>query len=340
MQAPRFWDNSPDRPGWQAAALAPLAALYAAGTARRLARVTGFRPAVPVVCVGNLNAGGTGKTPTVIALAERCIAAGRIPQVVSRGHGGRIVGPVQVDPARHSAADVGDEPLLLSAFAPVWVARDRAEGARAAEAAGAGVILLDDGFQNPSVAKDLSIVVVDAATGFGNGHVIPAGPLREPVETGLTRADIVLSIGDAAAQETFRIQWGHRIACPILTASLEPLQTGMDWAGLRTLAFAGIGRPSKFFRTLRDLGADIVRAVPLGDHQPLTTALLTRMETEARMLGAQLVTTEKDAVRLPASFRQKVLTLPVRLRFDDPGVVDAALAQLPSFSSRMAEKSS
>ena len=328
MHPPAFWSNPPDRPGWAARALAPLAAVYAAATACRLAAGVVHRPGIPVVCVGNLTVGGTGKTPTAIALVERLSAAGRRPQVVSRGYGGRLAGPVRVDPSRHAAADVGDEPLLLAAFAPVWVARDRAAGARAAEADGADVLLLDDGFQNPAVAKDLSLVIVDAEIGFGNARVMPAGPLREPVQTGLSRADAVVSIGDAAAQGAFGSTWGTAIPCETLAARIEPLQSGMDWTGFRAFAFAGIGRPEKMFRTLRDLGAEVVRGVPLGDHQPLTPALMTRMETEARALGAQLVTTEKDAVRLPDSFRGRVLTLPVRLRFGDPLAVDTMLSRL------------
>ena len=325
MKEPGFWYKKGDIRGHL---LAPLGRLYALATAHRLKRPHHEKLDIPVLCVGNINAGGTGKTPTVIALAQRLRDLGHVPHVVSRGHGGTLPGPVNVDPAKHRADQVGDEPLLISAFCEIWVSKDRAAGGRAAAKAGATIVILDDGFQNPALHQDFKIVVVDALRGFGNGYCIPAGPLREPVAIGLDRADAVVSIGDLPAQKSFEPDLPADL--PRLQAMLRPLETGMNWHGGSYVAFAGIGQPEKFFETLRKLGAKLIHTEALGDHKPLSPALLSRLEHDAKVQGAQLVTTEKDAARLPPNWRGNILTLPVRLEFFDDDTLTKLLANFPA----------
>ena len=325
IRTPQFWHQPP---GLMAYGLWPLGRLYGAATAWRQSRaLEAAHPPCPVICIGNINAGGTGKTPAVIALAEHLKERGRRVVALSRGYGGTVAVPTLVDPKTHGAAEVGDEPLLISAFCPVVVVRKRVAGLALALAQKPDVILMDDGFQDPSVRKDFSIVVVDAHLGFGNGFCVPAGPLREPLAKGLARADLCLSIGEAAAQRRFAAL-GPDHAHLRVEGEIKPLLTGMPWLGLPVFAFAGIAHPKKFFATLRDLGANVLGCEALSDHEPLSLPLMKRLAAKARSLNAQLVCTEKDAARLPAQYQRDVLALPVRLEIQDWSKIDEKLINL------------
>lgn len=328
MRAPAFWWRPPGAPGWQARLLAPAAALWAAGAAWRRRRARAARNPVPVICVGNLTAGGGGKTPMVAALARRLAAEGQAMHLLAHGYGGRPGEPRRVDLARDSFREVGDEALVLAALAPTWVARDRAAGIAAAAAAGAGVVVMDDGFQDPAVTPDLAILMVDAALAFGNGRLIPAGPLREPVAAGLARADLTVLVGTGPEQAAARRLWPP--LGEALPARLVPVETGLRLAGEPVVAFAGIARPERFFATLRAVGAEVLAAVPFPDHHPYRPAILRRLLARARGAGAMLVTTEKDAARLPPAFRREVVVLQVRLEPDDWGPIDGLLSRLPT----------
>ena len=325
IRTPQFWHQPP---GLMAYGLWPLGRLYGAAMAWRQSRaLEAAHPPCPVICIGNINAGGTGKTPAVIALAEHLKERGRRVVALSRGYGGTVAVPTLVDPKTHGAAEVGDEPLLISAFCPVVVVRKRVAGLALALAQKPDVILMDDGFQDPSVRKDFSIVVVDAHLGFGNGFCVPAGPLREPLAKGLARADLCLSIGEAAAQRRFAAL-GPDHAHLRVEGEIKPLLTGMPWLGLPVFAFAGIAHPEKFFTTLRDLGANILGCEALSDHEPLSLPLMKRLAAKARALNAQMVCTEKDAARLPAQYQRDVLALPVRLELKDWSKIDEKLINL------------
>ncbi len=311
MRAPEFWNCNDPLSRFAAALLAPVGSLYGATVAWKAKNDVPWRAPVPVVCIGNLTAGGTGKTPIAIAVANALNALGRRPFFLSRGYGGTAHGPLLVVP-EHSAAEVGDEPLLLAAAAPAIVSRDRPEGARLAVERGADVIVMDDGHQNFSLAKNLSIVVVDAAEGFGNGRILPAGPLRETVRGGLARADAVILMGDGSPPL-------DGFTGMVLRARLEPAD-GPSLKGERVVAFAGIGRPEKFFRSLRDLGADIAAEVPFGDHHVYTADEIAGLKAKARGENALLVTTEKDHVRLGAAEREGIAVLRVKTVLDTAGL--------------------
>lgn len=313
MKAPAFWyEASGSR---TASLLGPIAALY--DLAGRLTRAC-KRPQTSqakVICVGNLVTGGAGKTPVSLALATLLGDTGTA--FLTRGYGGHETGPLRVDTNTHTAQDVGDEALLLARVAPTWVARNRPDGAHAAATSGARTIIMDDGFQNPSLHKDISLVVVDGATGFGNGRVMPAGPLRETVPHGLARADAIVIVGNdtdgVAARLTNPI--------PVFQGQLVAGPESISLARRRVLAFAGIGRPQKFFDTLRDMGCEIVNTREFADHQPYTPEQIMKLCEDAAALDAVPVTTEKDLVRLPPEARAMVTSVPVTLQWTDPDAV-------------------
>ena len=317
MRTPEFWGPGA-RGGVPASLLAPLAWGYdMAGQVSR-AFVTSQRVGVPVICVGNVVAGGAGKTPTALALAKLMQDWGVAPHFLTRGYGGTARGPLRIDPKRHNARTVGDEPLLLARKAPTWLSRNRPAGARAAIADGAEAIIMDDGLQNPSLVKDVSLIVVDGGFGFGNGRLIPAGPLREPVSRGLARADAIVLVD---ADEAGVCATLEATSMPVLRAELTPALRALKLRERAVVAFAGIGRPVKFFRTLETIGCKIVRRIAFADHRRYTPDEIMTLVEYAGAHGAIAVTTEKDWVRLPEEAKPMVQSVAITLEWQDPEAV-------------------
>ncbi|MGE4147219.1 MAG: tetraacyldisaccharide 4'-kinase [Hyphomicrobiaceae bacterium] len=320
-----------EQPGSMARALAPVAALWGLAARRRLASAPRYRPKVPVLCAGNFTAGGTGKTPLALHLGHLLHEAGERPGFLSRGYGGTLRGPVRVDPERHGTAEVGDEPLLLAAAAMAVVARDRAAGAVDLEQRGASVIVMDDGLQNPQIAKDLTFAVVDGERGIGNGEVMPAGPLRAPLASQLAITDAIVIMQGSSPQAPFVGDLRSRFPGPVLEGTLAPAEDTAWLAGVPVVAYAGIGRPAKLFASLDELGARLVERVSFPDHHRFSEADARRLLALASRHDAMLVTTAKDRIRLAgaqgvlAELRESSRVLPVRLTLK-PGDDERLLA--------------
>jgi tetraacyldisaccharide 4'-kinase len=317
MREPPFWWREA---GASARLLAPFAGVYGAIAAERMRRA-GMRAAVPVICIGNLTVGGGGKTPTAIAVARLLLRAGLRPVFLSRGYGGALAGPVRVR-ANARAVEVGDEPLLLARIAPTIVARDRLAGAALAVRESADVIVMDDGLQNPALVKDVALVALDGRRGVGNRGVIPAGPLRAPLAAQLDCAHAVLLVGEAGESAQEILREAQRRGLPVFTGRLEPATAAAEWAGRRVLAFAGIADPGKFFTTLTDGGVAVAAQYAFPDHHRYSAADATRLRARAERDGLQLVTTEKDAVRLQgdpavAELAAHAKSFPVALMIDE-----------------------
>lgn len=309
MRAPAFWNQR----GVLAWMLLPVSWLYTAVAVWRSGKPPRYKAGIPVVCIGNVVAGGAGKTPLAMALGRLLQQRGLTVHFLSRGYGGSLPGPVQVQPGKHTAAEVGDEPLLLAEVAPCWVAKSRVAGAQAAEAAGAQVILMDDGFQNPALHKDISLLVLDGGYGIGNGYCLPAGPLREPLAVAAGRCQAVVLVDEKKGEHRDRVQSKLPQSLPVLMAFIRPEMPAWCVNTPRVVAFAGIGRPKKFFDSLRALPLSLVATRSFPDHHAYREAEIRALQSEAAAQGALLVTTRKDWVRLPEPLRVGIEVLDVTL---------------------------
>ncbi|MAH83192.1 MAG: tetraacyldisaccharide 4'-kinase [Rhodospirillaceae bacterium TMED8] len=331
MKAPEFWKSGSS--SMLPSVLAPLSLLYQLGAnLYRSNTIPGLKTSAPVICIGNITAGGTGKTPVAIDLGKRIKKIGAKPHFLTRGYGGKTIGPLRVEKC-HKAAEMGDEPLLLSRLADTWCSRNRAEAAKMAVKRGAEVLIMDDGLQHTSLHKDFSFLVVDGGFGLGNGRLLPAGPLRETLQAALPRINAVICLGEDVTNILREIP-AH---IPTLTAVIEagtaadglvPQVEPHKVTKVSYLAFTGIGRPEKFYETLIKAGANLADTVSFPDHHPYTTNEILNLKQKAKQLNARLITTEKDIVRLDSKERDDIVSLAMRLRWDDETALDDVLFKI------------
>lgn len=320
MRAPAFWAGGG---GVMPLLLAPFSALYAQATARRMAR-PGWQAPVPVICCGNATAGGAGKTTVALDIGRRLADRGVAAHFLLRGYGGTTKGPLLVDPATHDSTLVGDEALLLADVRPTWVSADRAAGAKAAIEGNARAIVMDDGLQNPGLAKDLSLLIIDGGFGFGNGQIIPAGPLREPVAAAAARCQAAVLIGEDETGALAQLPPGMRVLRAKLVAGPEAAML----RGQPVFAFCGIANPRKFFATLQESGAVLAGRESFGDHYQYDAGEIQDLLAQAEAARALLVTTKKDFVRIPPQFRSRVTVVTVALQWEESAQIEGLLDPL------------
>ena len=314
LKAPKFWFSNGKYSLLISKIMAPLAMIWE--VCARLRLMTGRYESfdVPIVCIGNITIGGSGKTPTSIALAELCIQHGINAHIISKGYKGKCKGPKKVT-SKDSAYEIGDEPLLMSNFATVWVAKKRTHAITSAINDGAELIILDDGFQDSSIRKNISIITVDAQQAFGNKKVLPAGPLREKLHRGFKRADILLVIGSEYQREKFLNSNKLPKNLMIMSGEITIVETGLNIENTEFIAAAGIAHPRKFFDILRLNGAKLIKEISLPDHVVFSRTLIERLKKLATKNNVSLIVTEKDYVKIPTCEKSNFVCLPIKLNF-------------------------